>query len=360
MTVTRRHPTRRLVFRALDAVGANSLMRNMQSDAIRIFALHGVSSPVSSDLWTPLRDQLDVRRFDGLLAELDRRYEFVSMDTVVDLLNGQRHPIRNAVALTFDDGYSNNFVEALPVLEKYGAPATFFVTTNIVTSRQPFWFDRLDYALQGAAIKGAQFEFAGKEFALDSTCRKTLAQAFSALREHAKNAFSDDRDFTRSLGELAGRFEQETGRALHKIIERDHWSRVVTAGELATYSAHPLVTIGSHTVSHLRLSFANDVQMAQELSESKQILEEWTGKTVEHFAYPNGAYDDRSAHAVHDAGYKSAVTSNVGINRPGYDAMKLNRLSIPSNICPIEIRARASGLEYAIVNRLRQITRGPN
>ena len=83
-----RQLTRKCVFEALDTFGANALMRRMNTDVVRVLTIHGVSSPTSSDLWVPLRLQLEVSRFDMLLRELTKKYQFITMDTAVEVLNG--------------------------------------------------------------------------------------------------------------------------------------------------------------------------------------------------------------------------------------------------------------------------------
>jgi peptidoglycan/xylan/chitin deacetylase (PgdA/CDA1 family) len=347
-----------MAYQALGALGANRLMCKLNPEALNVFTIHGVSTATESDLWTPVRDQLESRLFDELLGALSRRHVFISIDTAVEIISGRRSPVRNAVVITFDDGYRNNFLEALPVLEKYDAPAAFYVTTKAVSSRQPFWFDRLDFALQSAARHGTRVEFADKEFVFENPCREAIAKEYAILREHAKCTISNDRDFAIALDELAGRIEQQTGEALSNILEKDHWASVVSAEDLANFARHPLVTIGSHTVSHSRLSFADDRNIEFELQESKNLLEKWTGKPVIHFAYPNGAYDDRAMRAVRKAGYVSAATSDPGANQVGINLMCMKRLSIPSMYSRAEIRARASGLESVVVNTLRRVSPG--
>ncbi|NBU26520.1 MAG: polysaccharide deacetylase family protein [Gammaproteobacteria bacterium] len=86
--------------------------------------------------------------------------------------------------------------------------------------------------------------------------------------------------------------------------------------------------IGSHTLSHPRLTTIDDVALARELTGSKALLERLTGAPVRHLCYP---YGDESAHvreAAAAAGYESAVSTRRGIARSGDDAFALPRISI--------------------------------
>ena len=51
---------------------------------------------------------------------------------------------RCSVAITFDDGYADNFSEAAPLLKRYGIPATFFIATGYVEAIREFWWDELE------------------------------------------------------------------------------------------------------------------------------------------------------------------------------------------------------------------------
>lgn len=67
--------------------------------------------------------------------------------------------------------------------------------------------------------------------------------------------------------------------------------------------------IGSHTVTHPRLPFLSQKNLVFEITESKQILEKLTNKSIMSFAYPFGLYSKRSTDAVKKAGYRFARTT---------------------------------------------------
>lgn len=103
--------------------------------------------------------------------------------------------------------------------------------------------------------------------------------------------------------------------------------RLLNADELRAMQASGM-EIGSHTVNHVRLTEADDIRLAQELSESRATLENLLGRQVSSFAYPYGAWDARCADAVQQAGYSAACTTRTGWALRDNDPYRLRRLSI--------------------------------
>lgn len=337
-------------------VGINRVFQNQSSECVRVFTLHGVADYSKNHNWVPLRHQMDQARLRQILTALSRHYRFVDMDEAVAVIRGEQPAANNVAALTFDDGYRNNFTQALPVLESLNLPATFYIATAFVTSRQPFWFDRLDYALQVLA-ETQVFQVGGREFSFGPGSRERLRANYASLRRHCKRVFDDEEEFVAALSGLAAQLEDVAGQSLASVIEDDHWACVASTKELRAAAEHPLVTIGSHTVNHLRLSCATDAAIATELSHSKAQLEQWTGQEVCHFAYPNGDYDNRCIAAVKHAGYRSAVTSDHGMNQVGKEIAALDRIDISPDRRPAEMLARASGLEDSLGGFVRRVLR---
>ena len=203
---------------ALNGLGANAVARYLNRNKIRIFALHGVADYSRESDWVPLRAQMDVSRFRACIDLLSQHYEFISMDVAVQMLSGRSKMRKNCVVLTFDDGYQNNFSEALPVLQDLEVPGVFYVATDYITHRMPYWFDRLDFALQQAAGEDLEFEFNGKEYRLTGMNRSQLRSAYASLRNDAKKVYRDEHQFVGALGNLAEKLESATGTALRSRL----------------------------------------------------------------------------------------------------------------------------------------------
>jgi len=333
----------------LNLAGMNAYYRWKNRNRLRFFTLHGVADYEGQHNWIPLRRQLDVGDFEQIVRKLSKDYQFVSIGKAMKILKGEVPIVENAAVMTFDDGYQNNFSQALPILRKYGVPGVFYVATGVIESREPYWFDRLDYVLQAAAEQGVRFTVAGREFVFASNDRKSMIEAYSDLRNHCKKKFPDDNEFSRELSELAIDLENRTGVSLEAVLEGDEWVGVVAIEDMRTLSSDELVTFGGHTVSHRRLDCSSEEDVTRELRVSKESIQKWTGTPCVDFCYPNSNYDDVSIRLVDESGYRSAVTTDFGFNSVGDNLLAIKRLNVSTDVSQSELLARASGLEEATI-----------
>ena len=103
--------------------------------------------------------------------------------------------------------------------------------------------------------------------------------------------------------------------------------RLLNADELREMQANGM-EIGSHTVSHVRLTGLDNVRLMQELAHSKAALEDLLGNAVGSFAYPYGDWDARCAEAVRQAGYAAACTTRTGWALRDQTPYQLRRLTV--------------------------------
>ena len=204
---------------------------------------------------------------------------------------------RGAVAITFDDGYVDNLTEAAPILERHGAHATMFVVTGSIGSTTTMWWDRL------AAI---------------AATRSDIDIDVDAHWDGLQRMAPDERD--RELDRLAGEPTEPT----------EPTERMMTADELARLDALDHVTVGSHTVTHPKLTVTDRRTHEGELTESKATLEEILGRDVDLLAYPHGAADPEIAATARRAGYRLAVTTEGRPLRKDDHPLLLPRLTVGS------------------------------
>ncbi len=249
--------------------------RVLTSGGCFVLTFHGVAARRYADLPRSIQPAFDAAAFDATLGWIAKRFEFL---TSRELLEGERP----GVLLTFDDGFANQQAAALPVLERWRAPAILFVSTQHVEAPRDW---------------------------------------LPATRAQVKRHWSRPDDVP-----------EEIARDLFDGMSRRR---------LRSCADHPLVTIGSHTVHHPFLTRCDDATLAVELKRSKQLLEGWTGSSVDLFAYPSGDYDRRVALAVRDAGYRAAFAEHpVGVDLPGYEIPRVDLYDAE----PAYLAAKLSGL----------------
>jgi peptidoglycan/xylan/chitin deacetylase (PgdA/CDA1 family) len=338
---------RKIFIFMIDLLGFVRLFQLIHRNKIIILLIHGVMDEQDNTLWQPLRPRLSPGNLEKYLQVISRYYHFVSLMEAVEMLSGRKPVKPYSMVLTFDDGYRNNLTHALPVLQRYNAKATFFVSTGFLNNPRPFWWD---YALQHTAINGREVKIGSVAIRLNSSNREALLKTY-----HTDNRFQmSDLEFVREFEQISAALEQESGHSLAEVQNEDDWSAILTWNEIAKNVSGDLI-FGSHTVDHIRLENVDNKVAYDQLINSKHDIEAHTNRSCLSLCYPYGSFNDEIINMAKQCGYVCGVTAKEGLNRIGDDLMKLRRITLPNDIEDKNILMQISGFSAAGHNMKRRL-----
>ncbi|WP_234413954.1 polysaccharide deacetylase family protein [Ideonella sp. A 288] len=261
--------------------------------------------------------EVDKGDFERICGWLGSMFNVLPLDQAVTRLAAGSLPER-AACITFDDGYADNRTQALPILQRHGLPATFYIATGFLDGGR-MWNDtviesvrrtrqsKLD--LRPLGLDGLErFDMATTD--LRRTAIETIIRRIKHIRPVERLAH------TESIAELA-QAELPTDLMMSSAQVRE-----MRQGGMQ---------IGVHTVSHPILATLSADEARREIADCRQTLETLLGERVAHFAYPNGKpgqdYIDDSVRIVRELGFDSAVCTQWGAARQGTDRYQLPRFS---------------------------------
>jgi peptidoglycan/xylan/chitin deacetylase (PgdA/CDA1 family) len=259
--------------------------------------------------------------FESQMAIISREYNPVTLDDVLSFLLGEKRLPRKCVAVTFDDGFEDNFRVALPILEKYGIQAAFFVTVNSVENHSAPWFCRLKHAFSNIKANGLCRSRDGRKSDLSNPIenRKAFRQAAITCAclsedEQCQAVAAIEKDLLVKTG-LAGNGLMMTWDQIRQLRQR---------GQI----------VGSHSLTHPNLAYLKTAKLVREIAESKRILENKLKEPVVHFSYPGPIlephFSKETVSLCEETGYKTAVTSTSGTILKGDNPLALKRVPAPS------------------------------
>ncbi len=207
--------------------------------------------------------------FEAVIKWFQKRgYRFLSVNELESCLKAGIPFPKGSAWISFDDAWKGNLTEVVPIIRDRNLPATIFVSTE-ETRRGTFWFT---HALRNAHALPEPF--------------RTDVQQLWRVPDPLRRRVMDD---------LFERIAPETREAM-------------SIAEIAELAKLPQVTIGSHSENHAIMPNCDDEELRNELRNSKRDLEEWTGRPVRVFAYPNGDFDERTSRVLAEEGYSLAFT----------------------------------------------------
>ncbi len=267
---------------------------------------------------------IDEDVFRKQIAYLKQYFRVVSLGEAIAMLTSGSI-CSPTLAITFDDGYQNNYDVAFPVLASYDCPATIFLTTKYIDSDLIPWFGRLHLALTHTTKRSLLWD--GTNFRLSTLAQR--ASASIALHKSLKqqHPFSLDDLVT----EISRKLAVDTER---KFISGSPYHMLRTDA-IRAMSKSGLIEFGAHTHTHSILSRLSPDEQRKEILGSLHLVYDLTGDPCTLFAYPNGSpsdYDRSSIELLRASGARAAVSTISGPNTIHTSLMELRRYGIGSDL----------------------------
>ncbi len=300
--------------------GVFALFRKVARNKAAILMYHNLSESKDID---NKGVQVNVDAFYSQMKYLKRYYEVISLSKLVKELAVNKNIKPNYVAVTFDDGYLNNYRYAWPICKELGVPFTVYVATDFVDKQELLWPDRLRIGIKESRTKLMKFELLGSAYELSISTVQEKEAAYRVISRILKKMDLDLLDdFVIKIEKTLGVDTMLKSREVHRPCTWDQLGEMIDSG---------IVEIGSHTVGHPILSHLNPERVKFELENSKKQIERNIGTSCKHFAYPNGKQEDFNvsiSSKVRELGYDSAVTTLEGFCKPGNDLYALPRFGV--------------------------------
>ena len=248
-----------------------------------------------------------------------RKFFPITMDDLVKYFNKEEKIPQNAVIITFDDGYYDNYHYAAPILNSYGLKATFYISVNSIDGKNPPWFVRLRHSFFSTDISRWNSGKNKKNFILEGQENRNMAYVYAC------------RECARLNKEQQSKYVNEIEKELQITPLEDEnlmlsWAQVRELAEMGHI-------IGSHTISHPNLAYLHKQDIVAEVKDSKLQIEKKIKRNIVHFSYTNPAlspnFNDRTRNIVRETGYLTAVTSNPGPAKISDDILMLRRMWVP-------------------------------
>ena len=279
----------------------HSMKEWQERDAIGlVYTLHHVTRKNPNGIPTNEDLKVSPEFLESIILKYKNKgFSFISLDQLSDLINSKTKPKRPFIAITIDDGYLDNYTQALPVFERQQVPFAIFIATDFIDRKAILWWDILeDLILKNNFIKMGGDSYQCQTFQEKWNVFRTLREKIllfnqTKIKEELKEAFSFyDIDWYEPVRQQAMTWEQ-----------------------VREISQHPLCTIGGHTTSHLALNKLCDKDFRKDIADGVTKLQSATRKPIHHFAYPYGSPNEigqREYNLISEFNFKTVFTAYGG------------------------------------------------
>jgi glycosyltransferase involved in cell wall biosynthesis/peptidoglycan/xylan/chitin deacetylase (PgdA/CDA1 family) len=318
--MNRVNPVRRMLARSLVQLPfLDAMARRVLRAGGPVFMLHRVL-PKGEDCYEP--EMVTAKEaFADFLDWLTENYQVVPLDVLVALRGKSSDGRKPICAITFDDGWRDNFTHAFPLLQARGLPATIFLPVCFIGTNRHFWQERLWFCVREInKLPSAPdlLEESVRRFPCFAPDQK-IASSYGSLKNFLlTRASAEAEEFVEQLASIA-RVDGNSERAFL------NWDEVRLMQESG-------ISYGSHTLHHVLLTGAAPRAMNDEIRQSRQELAERLKTDISGFSYPWGSSNAVSRLQVENSGYRFAVTTEPELVTADTNPWLIPRFAVSSNV----------------------------
>ena len=271
---------------------------------LRILTYHRIINPTDDFIQHRGVISATPENFERQVKFLVKNYNLISFDHLKQAVNAEIRLPQRSLIITFDDGYKDNYTNAFPLLQKYGAPATFFLTTGFLDGSNTPWWDGLASMIHQTTISGVNLAEFGY---YDLSLKADRLLAISVINKNLKSMEAMKR--IKKMNWIKRKLKIDRKRNTHRS-EFMSWDNVMEMDKEG-------MQFGAHTITHCNLTKESIIVAKREIIESKKRIEEKLKKDIVAFCYPYGykeLLNQDTIALLRKSGFFCAVSTDLGIN----------------------------------------------
>jgi peptidoglycan/xylan/chitin deacetylase (PgdA/CDA1 family) len=300
----------------------NPFLRFLGQGDFVILLFHGVVDKSEYRVRNYTRKHLEKKYFRRCLTDFLEVAEPLSMDQIIEHTQTRKTFSKKFFAVTFDDGFENNFSVAAPILKDLGIPATFYFSTALLENNGMSWIDRIEYLFE--LKPQGKINLPWKTESSEFSSKEEQIEILKEIRTHIKSSPNIETDaFVENI------FYQ----LKHPVIQstQDPLDLKLTWDQVKKLNSDPLFTIGGHSHNHTNMAFLKEADLKWEVEMSLQLMNEKGGIKPRHYAYPEGlkhCYSETVIEELKKNGVICCPTAIEGANHWGEDLFELFRVIV--------------------------------
>lgn len=299
-----------------------NLCDRLSKNGLVIFLFHGVIERSNYSIRNYTNKHLEKSYFYKIIKNLKKGGYPLSMDDVVKH-NKRGEPFPPySFAVTFDDGFENNYSVAAPILKDFNIPATFYLTIDFIENNHMSWIDHVEYCLEN--IPQGRLIFPWNQSSYSFKNRRDKIQVLDFLRNNVKG--DPEIDLDNLVNDIYSQCGLEAIKQSNDPLDlKLNWEQVRKLDSDKDF------IIGGHSYNHRTLSFLNQVELEYEIKTSIEILKKNGLIKTRHYSYPEGldyCYSSNVIEMLKKYGIACSPTAEEGINYFNDSLFHLKRINV--------------------------------
>ena len=293
----------------------------LNKNTIPIFLFHGVTKKkINYKIRNYNRKHIDKDYFYKVCSKLKKIGNPISMDQIHEIISKKKKIPPFSFAVTFDDGFFNNYSVAAPILKDLNLPTTFYITTNFVDKNYMVWADRLERILEQNSKNRIEVPWGSFKVLTNRDKIFFLKSLRSTFK--SKNTYN----FDNITNDIITQFDKSidyTGNS--EIDKKMNWKNIISL------NSENIFTIAPHSHNHKILSFCDDKTLKTEILKSIYLLKQKAKITNNHYSYPDGQknhYNKKVIKILKASGVRCCPSAITGVNNLKTNLFDLKRIMV--------------------------------
>jgi peptidoglycan/xylan/chitin deacetylase (PgdA/CDA1 family) len=290
---------------------------------LTILLYHGVTKCRSIGIENASKKHISLNDYHEQMLFLKKHANILSMDDVINHYKENLSFPERAVAITFDDGFENNYTNCLPIIDEMNISTTFYISSGMIDSDEMFWVDKIEDCINLTSQKEIQVESNGKSLLLDLKSNESKIISLMKIKKICKLANNESKD------DLIEQVISQT--KVNPSIDHAENYKVLNWNQLKEMHGNEAVIIGGHSLKHEILSSLSDNHMKENIKESLRLLNSNLMTITNHYSYPEGQDEHYNIDVINtliDQGIECSPSARYGSNNHDVDLFNLYRVMV--------------------------------